>query len=366
MNDLRKLPLHTYHLGNAARFTSFAGWQMPISYGSSLDEHMATRKEYSFFDVSHMGEIEVSGAEATDFLNFVITNDIRKCKDGQAIYSPLCYRNGGTVDDLIVYKVSHQNYLLCVNASNISKDLDFLEEHKGSFNCEVMDRSFHFSQLALQGPRSFELMSKFFGTRIVNIDKMHFKQFNLGDIPILLARTGYTGEDGFEIYVPEKKITDLVAYFEKANAPEKLSWAGITARDSLRLEAGFALYGNELSEEISPIQAGLSWTVSFDKGEFLSRSALFKDKGKISRGRVLHFEVHSRRIPRSGARLYFSGKEAGKVLSGGFSPIADCPVGSAWLNAEFCGYSNMSNWEADVRGKKVPIKICKPVLCKRN
>ena len=205
MNDLRKLPLHTYHLGNAARFTSFAGWQMPISYGSSLDEHMATRKEYSFFDVSHMGEIEVSGAEATDFLNFVITNDIRKCKDGQAIYSPLCYRNGGTVDDLIVYKVSHQNYLLCVNASNISKDLDFLEEHKGSFNCEVMDRSFHFSQLALQGPRSFELMSKFFGTRIVNIDKMHFKQFNLGDIPILLARTGYTGEDGFEIYVPEKK-----------------------------------------------------------------------------------------------------------------------------------------------------------------
>jgi len=360
MTELKKLSLNDHHLAQGAKLTSFAGWNMPVSYGSSLREHKAVRESVGLFDVSHMGEIEVTGEDAAGFLDYALTNDINKCRVGQAQYSLLCGKDGGTLDDLIVYRRETQKFFLCVNASNTNNDFLTLLERSSDYQCEVKNVSDSFGQLALQGPSAEKTLSDLISQDLSNLNKMGFTEGTWMGSPTMIARTGYTGEDGFEIYTEHKSLKSWVHAFEHLDVP----WVGLAARDSLRLEAGFPLYGHELSKSITPVQAGLSWAIGWEKSYFCGKEALLREKDQPTH-RVVHFIVHDRRIPREGCNLMSpEGKEAGVVLSGGFSPLINMPMGSGLIMNNFWNHRADSGWHAMVRGTQLPIEIGLPPLRK--
>jgi len=356
---MKKLILSSFHELKGAKFSPFAGWDMPISYGSSINEHLATREHVTVFDVSHMGEIEVKGKDSQRFLSFVLTQSIEKCFVGGSIYSPMCNQNGGTVDDLIAYKRTEDNFLLCVNASNTLKDFEHLKEHAKGFDCELIDRSSEFGQLAIQGPLSGGKISLLLGQEIEKIRKMEFRELNWGGTKILVARTGYTGEDGFEVYCPSDHLLSLANALEELFQNSSCRWAGLAARDTLRLEAGFPLYGNELTNEISPLQAGLQWCVALNKDDFIGKHSLLREKKAGLSGQVRFYRAEGRRIPRTGMKVIQEGVEIGRVLSGGYSPSLQRPIGTVWTSNI---YNNQLSSEVEVRGQPVEIKYCKPVL----
>ena len=356
---MKKLILNSFHESKGAKFSPFAGWDMPISYGSSINEHLATREQVTAFDVSHMGEIEVKGKDSQRFLSFVLTQSIEKCFVGGSIYSPMCNHKGGTVDDLIAYKRTEDNFLLCVNASNTVKDFEHLKEHAKGFDCELVNQSSEFGQLAIQGPLSHEKISLLLGQEITKIHKMEFRELNWGGTKILVARTGYTGEDGFEIYCPSDHLLSLANALEELFQNSSSKWAGLAARDTLRLEAGFPLYGNELTDEISPLQAGLQWYVALDKDDFIGKHSLLRERQAGLAGKVRFYRAEGRRIPRSGMKVIQAGVEIGRVLSGGYSPSKQVPIGTVWTSSD---YSSQFSSEVEVRGQPVEIKYCKPVL----
>lgn len=359
MTEEKKLPLHEHHLRKGAKFTSFAGWNMPVSYGSSLEEHLNVRRTVGLFDVSHMGEIEVIGPDAEDFLNYALTNDLRNCKVGQAQYSIICDKNGGAVDDLIVYRRKEDKFLLCVNASNSLLDYNVLLDRVAGFNCELTDISFFFGQLALQGPLAETTLSSIICENLSQLSKMHFIEGNWMGKPSILARTGYTGEDGFEIYCSVDELDKWVFAFEKMNTP----WIGLAARDSLRLEAGFPLYGHELSLDISPLQAGLSWAIGWDKEVFVGSSALTLEKENNPERRLIYYLANDRRIPREGCALTDPNDEVvGSVLSGGYSPLHKKPIGTGLISSHHWPKRNKTGWSALLRENKVPIDIGLPAL----
>ena len=239
MPEDKNLTLHNHHLAKGAKFTSFAGWNMPVSYGSALNEHMAVRESVGLFDVSHMGEIEVNGPDSEAFLNYALTNDLRKCKVGQSQYSILCNEDGGTLDDLIIYRREEERFFLCVNASNVESDYKVLVDRSSPYDCNVTDLSPQYGQLALQGPSSASIFSKLIGEDMSQLKKMHFLEGNWMGSASIIARTGYTGEDGFEIYCLVDELEKWVVAFDQIQVP----WIGLAARDSLRLEAGFPSTG---------------------------------------------------------------------------------------------------------------------------
>ena len=362
MSELKKLPLYETHVKSGAKFTPFAGWNMPVSYGSSLNEHLSVRNSVGLFDVSHMGEIKIFGTQAEKFLNYALTNDISKCEVGQAQYSILCSEDGGTIDDLIIYKMAEDNFLLCVNAANIQIDYETLLERSQDFDCSVQNLSTNFGQLALQGPFSERILSSFLDEDLSSLRKMHFIEGSWLGIPSILARTGYTGEDGFEIYCSTERLSEWVSAFESSVNIE-VPWAGLAARDSLRLEAGFPLFGHELSEEISPLQAGLSWAVGFQKLDFIGKEALLRERQDMPRHRVIHYLVEDRRIPREGCKILEPClNTAGVVLSGGFSPLHNKPMGSALIENKYWDNRNQAGWLANLRDNKIPIDLGLPAL----
>ncbi|MBP52163.1 MAG: glycine cleavage system protein T [Opitutae bacterium] len=361
---MKTLTLNDYHKSKSAKFVPFAGWNMPISYGSSMDEHNATRNGASLFDVSHMGEIEVTGKNALDFLSFVLTADLSNLYVGNAVYSPICNEKGGTVDDLIVYRKTEEHFILCVNAVNIANDFTHLLDNSTNFDCEITNSSEKYGQLAIQGPKSESIMGKIFGSEVIRLNKMECLELPFEPDHLLVARTGYTGEDGFEIYCKTCALHNLAEIFEEFLANEHLVWAGLAARDSLRLEAGFPLYGNELSEIYSPVQAGLSWSVGWGKENFLGKNALMEEKQGGFSGRIMYYEVQNRRIPRSGSFIISEGEKVGKVLSGGFSPSAGVPIGSAWIKKKAWEKRKEKKFMAEVRGHSIPIEFGLPVLKK--
>ena len=366
MTNTKKLILHDFHLKNSARFTDFAGWSMPVSFGSSMEEHIQTRKSATVFDVSHMGEIQVVGNDSTWFLEEILTNSILNTKVGRAVYSPICNENGGTVDDLIVYKKAEDNYLLCVNASNIHKDLEHMLKYSKSFNCEISDLSPTVGQLAIQGPESCSILSELLGYDLSGIKKMSFIEKDIYSTPALVSRTGYTGEDGFEIYCDNKSLLNLANDLHKFVNQGRLRWGGLAARDSLRLEAGYPLYGNELTDEITPVQAGLLWAISWQKENFLGRKALLAEKENLPAGKVFFYEVDDRITPRKGDILYFNNSPSGKVLSGGFSPLLKKPIGSIWVDTKKSKNREEKGWRIKVRNKEIEVVLSLPVLKKYN
>jgi len=359
MTELKKLPLRNFHAANNAKFAPFAGWEMPVSYGSALEEHLGVRQHARAFDVSHMGEIDVSGPDALKFLNGLLTNDLSKCEIGCAQYTFMCNEQGGVIDDLIVYRLAEDGYFLCVNASNITKDYDHLTERKKGLNCQVLDLSNSFGLLAIQGPASAALLANSLEIETTGISKMRFSQPLLFGEKTILARTGYTGEDGFEIYCSNSIVERLAESFQSSG----INWAGLAARDSLRLEAGFPLHGHEISEKITPIQARLGWAVGWNKPSFLGDKMLRYEKEHGSEGYVGYYEAIGRRIPRAGAIILDSeGTESGRVLSGGYSPSCSRPIGTAWIREEAWVNRLTEGWKVLLRDQEISIKFGPPVL----
>ncbi|HAV13154.1 MAG TPA: glycine cleavage system aminomethyltransferase GcvT [Opitutae bacterium] len=358
-----EIPLHNFHAEQGARFVNFGGWNMPVQYTSILEEHKAVRTAAGLFDVSHMGEFHVFGADAALFLDRLLVNAVAKAPLGKAIYSPMCMSNGGVVDDLIVYRIEEDSFLVCVNASNIEKDFGwFLKQaERWGFDVEIEDHSDEYALLALQGPQSEAILTEVGLEGLASIKRFWHKLIAFSGEKIRVCRTGYTGEDGFEIYSSPKAAEQLAKQILKHGEPMGVKLCGLGARDSLRLEAGLPLYGHELSDHITPLEASLDWTVKLDKDDFIGKNALTEQKENGIPRRVVHFKLEGRRIAREGTPVINKAGEAiGKVLSGTLSPMIHCPIGSAIVNSD----SLEGPLYVDLRGNQLELQIAKAPLHK--
>ncbi|WP_438483571.1 glycine cleavage system aminomethyltransferase GcvT [Oleiharenicola lentus] len=365
MSVLQTTPLNAFHRQHGGRMVDFAGWDMPVQYKSILDEHKAVRQRVGLFDVSHMGEADVKGPEALKFLQHLVTNDCSKLFPGRILYTVMCYPHGGVVDDLLVYMRGENDYLLCINAGNIAKDIAWMQKQAKGFNCTVVDRSPDYAQLAIQGPRGAELVQSLTPTNLAEVKYYHFTEGEVAGVKCIISRTGYTGEDGFELYCASGDGAKLAEAVVVAGAAFGLELTGLGARDSLRLEAGFPLYGHEITDAITPITAGLGWVVKFDKGPFIGSDVLKAEKEKGSAKKIVFFKTGDRRIVRAGSTvLNAAGVEVGQVVSGTLSPIINEAIGSALVDAA----AAKEQLAVDIRGTKLNLQLVKPpfVPLKKN
>lgn len=358
MSELKRTPLRDFHAAHGARLVDFAGWEMPVQYRSILEEHKAVRRTAGLFDVSHMGEVDVRGPDAGRFLNRLVTNDVAKLFPGRVLYSPMCLADGGVVDDLLVYMRGEGDYFLCINASNIAKDLAWIRAQAAGFDVTVTDRSDDFALLAVQGPAAAGIVQSLTGAKLDLVKYYHFTEATVAGVHCIASRTGYTGEDGFELYHAAGDAVTLAQALLEAGRPRGLELAGLGARDSLRLEAGYPLYGHELSAEISPLTAGLGWTVKLDKGaDFVGRDALVAEKRDGAPRSVVFFRTGDRRIIRADAPvLDAGGAVVGRVLSGTLSPILNEAIGSALVTTPAAA----GPLSVDVRGTLLALLPVRP------
>jgi len=359
---LKRTPLHAFHIDHGARMVPFAGWEMPVQYTSILEEHRAVRNAAGLFDVSHMGEARVHGAEACLFLNHLVTNDVNRLEIGKALYTVMCHEDGGVVDDLIIYQVGDEEYFLCLNAANVEKDIEWMEGQAVGFDCLVDDISDDFGQLALQGPRAIPIFEEVTGLILDDLGRFRFKQAEILGTQALNSRTGYTGEDGLELYLPAKETARIANHLLESGKAHGLLLTGLGARDSLRLEAGFPLYGHEISGQIDPLTGGLGWVVKLQKPEpFLGRKALQSLKEAGLERQVVFFRLEDRRIARQGTAIFDgAGDPCGSVLSGTQSPMTGRPIGSALLSRK--ALASGGPLFASVRQSLLQLEIAKPPL----
>jgi aminomethyltransferase len=331
---LLKTPLNSVHRALGARMVDFGGWDMPVQYSGVIDEHKAVRNSVGVFDVSHMGEIEIRGPEAARLTDFVTTNNVAKLKHGQAHYSGLLYAHGGFVDDILVHKVEDDHYFLCVNASNQDKDFEHIRS-QNCFDAEVDFASNRYAQIAVQGPNARATLQKLTSTNLAAIKYYWFADGVVGGIPARIAHTGYTGEDGYEIYVTPGEAVNAWSQIMDAGAEFGIKPCGLGARNTLRLEAKMALYGHEIDASISPLEADLGWIVKMDKGDFVGRDTLAKQKesGGVQR-KLVGFEMRGRGIGRDGYEVHLDGTPAGWVTSGGPAPTLNKNIGLCYLPVE--------------------------------
>ncbi len=304
----------------------FGGWDMPVQYSGIVDEHNAVRTAVGLFDVSHMGEIEIRGPEALQLVDSVSTNAASRLAIGQAHYSGLLYEHGGFVDDILVHKVADDHYFLCVNASNQDKDFAHIRDHN-KFDCEVEFASPKYAQLAIQGPKAVEVASRLTGANLGAVRYYWFVDDIFAGVPARIARTGYTGEDGFEIYVDPSHACSVWSAILDAGAGFGIKPCGLGARNTLRLEAAMSLYGHEIGASITPYDAGLGWIVKLDKGDFIGRGALVKQKDKGVTRALAGFEMRGRGIARDGYEVVIDGMLAGWVTSGSPAPTLNKNIG---------------------------------------
>jgi aminomethyltransferase len=329
---LRATALNSVHRALRARMVDFGGWEMPIQYSGILEEHRVVREAVGLFDVSHMGEIEIYGPEAGQLADFVTTNHARKLRIGQAQYSGLLYSHGGFVDDILVHKVAEDHYFLCVNAANQEKDFEHIRS-SNRFDARVEFVSDCYVQLAIQGPKALATLQKLTGADLASIRYYWFRDGEIAGVPARIARTGYTGEDGFEIYIAPAEAERIWNELLQAGAEFGIKPCGLGARNTLRLEAGYALYGHEIDASISPLEAGLDWIVKFDKGDFVGRDALQRQREGGIKRKLAGFEMRGRGIARDGCEMYLDGAPAGWVTSGSPSPTLDRNIGMCYLPA---------------------------------
>jgi aminomethyltransferase len=333
---LKETPLADLHRKLGARMVDFAGWNMPVQYKSIITEHLAVRNKVGLFDVSHMGEFIVRGSSAGQFVQSMIANDLDKLSmPNKALYTQLVMPSGGTVDDLIVYRRT-DDYLLVVNASNIEKDWDWLQKHVKAFSgVEMKDISDKTGLLALQGPQAVALLCKVTGTDVAALSSFAYGTATISGVAVSFGRTGYTGEDGFEIFVP---AADVCAVWQKLldeGASFGIEPCGLGARDTLRLEAGLPLYGHELDENTSPLTAGLGWSVKLDKGEFQGRDALRKEKEEGLKEQIVCLKSEGKALPRQGYTVFAAGEEVGTITSGSQGIFVGYPIAFARLKAPY-------------------------------
>jgi len=320
---MKKTPLNLIHHQAGARMVEFGGWEMPVQYSGVIAEHLAVRNAAGLFDVSHMGEIEVSGPESFDFLQYATTNDLSKLVDGQVQYTAICYATGGVVDDLTLYRFSQNRFLLCVNASNSDKDFAWLQDLLADSpfsDLELHNRSADYAQLALQGPLSAEILSPLTSVDLSNLNYYHFVEALVGGMKMILSRTGYTGEDGFELYCAAADGVRLWQELMQVGEPKGLVPIGLGARDTLRLEKGYALYGHEISADIMPIEARLAWITKLKKGDFVGRAAMLKAKDIGLTRKLIPLKLLGSGVPRDGYPVFCEDEGVGYVTSGTMSP----------------------------------------------
>lgn len=330
---LKRTPLHPTHVALRARMVDFGGWDMPVQYSSLVEEHHTVRKAVGLFDVSHMGEIEIHGLEAFKLVDYVTTNAVAKLHIGQAQYSGLLYEHGGFVDDILVHKVTQDHYFLCVNASNQEKDYEHIRA-ANRFDAQVEFASERYAQIAIQGPFALRTLQKLTPVSLAPIGYYWFTDGTVSGTPARIARTGYTGEDGFEIYIAPPEAQRIWNELLDAGREFGIKPCGLGARNTLRLEAKMALYGHEIHASITPYEADLAWIVKLDKGEFIGRAALAKQKQQGVRRKLVGFEMRGRGIGRDGYEVRLDGLPAGWVTSGSPAPTLNKNIGLCYLPAE--------------------------------
>jgi aminomethyltransferase len=350
-----RTPLYDAHVRAGARLVEFAGWEMPVQYAGILDEHAAVRERAGLFDVSHMGEIVFRGPKALEALQRAFTNDLAKCADGQAQYGCLCKDDGGIVDDVVVYRRAADDLLVCVNASNRTKDFEWLRGR--AFGAEVTNESDDWAQIALQGPLAVQILQRLTGVRLSTVGTYRFTQGEVAGVPCIVARTGYTGEDGFELFCPPSEATRLWDALLDAGGPDGVRPCGLGARDSLRLEMAYRLYGSDMDEQTTPLEAGLAWVVKLDKGEFSGREALRRQKEAGLSRKLVGFTLTEPGIARHGYPVLQDGKAVGTVTSGTKSPSLGIPIGLAYVPTALAAEG--SAFHVEIRGRPAAARVVK-------
>ncbi|CCO08771.1 glycine cleavage system aminomethyltransferase GcvT [Desulforamulus hydrothermalis] len=363
MTEIKRTPLYHAHLAAGGKMVEFGGWLMPVQYEGIIKEHQVVRSAAGLFDVSHMGEIKISGKGAGEFVQKVITNDVFRLRPGCAMYALLCNPQGGTIDDLLVYQLAPEQYLLVVNAANTDKDYQWLA-NLAPAGVEVDNVSETICQLALQGPAAQAILQKITAAELGAIRYFCFINGQVAGVECMISRTGYTGEDGFELYFAAAKATTVWQTILEAGREAGIKPAGLGARDTLRLEACLALYGHELTEEISPLMAELGWTVKFYKPEFIGREALLQEKQAGATHRLVGLEMIDRGIPRQGYQICKDGLPVGWVTSGSFAPTLNKNLALGYVAAQWTDTG--SELEVMVRNKPLKARVVQKPFYKRE
>ena len=351
---LKRTPFYNIHASLGAKLVPFAGYEMPVQYPTGITaEHNAVRQKCGLFDVSHMGEFDVRGPGAVDFVNYVTTNNVAALAVGQAHYSTILNERGTIEDDCLVYRFADK-LMMVVNASNKDKDLAHIKKYASKFDVEITDISDDIALLALQGPKAKEILARHTDTDLDAIKYYHFAEGTVAGFPSIISRTGYTGEDGFELYFPPDNGAAERIWAELTSQGD-VTPAGLGSRDSLRLEMGMALYGNDLDDTVTPLEANLAWLVKLAKGPFVGSDVLQKQKTEGVKRKLVGFTAQERSIPRHGYPVYYQGAEHGIVKSGTMSPTLGIPIGTCYLPTE--GAKEGTPLELEIRGKRIPATV---------
>jgi aminomethyltransferase len=363
---LKQTPLYPLYAKYGAKTIDFGGWDLPVHFSSIQKEHDAVRSQAGLFDVAHMGEVRVTGSGALAFLQKLTTNDVSQLAINQAQYSLMCYPDGGVVDDLLVYKLSEDHYMLVINASNIDKDMEWLEQHVvGANNVTLENISDETALLALQGPMAEQILQRLTSADLSSIKSYHFlPDVKVGEVNALVSRTGYTGEDGFELYVRSEEAAALWELLLTEGQADGLIPTGLGARDTLRFESRLPLYGQELSATITPIEAGVGFFVRPDKGDFIGRDVLAAQKKEGAPRKLIGIEMIDRGIPRSHYPVYAGEQLIGEITTGTQSPTYKTSVGLALIDAAYTALG--TEIHVEIRGKKLLAHVVKTPFYKRN
>jgi aminomethyltransferase len=357
--QLKKTALNDAHRALGGRMVEFGGWDMPVQYSAgTMTEHLRTRTQAGLFDVSHMGEIVVRGPDAIPFVNRLVSNDASKLIDGQAQYSALTTPEGTVIDDLLVYRFGENDLLLVVNAGTTDKDWDWIKSHHQNENVELRNASSEYCQIAVQGPEAIAILEKLTEAPLAEIKYYHFLEGEVDRVKSIISRTGYTGEDGFEVYAAPDRAEQLWNKMLDAGnygSDEGILPCGLAARNTLRLEAGMCLYGHEIDEQTTLFEANLGWITKLNKGDFIGREALAKQKEEGIKRKLIGLEVIDRGIARDDQAVFINGQPAGKVTSGSPAPFLKKNIGMGYVPAEFANAGQ--SIEVDVRGKMVGAQI---------
>jgi aminomethyltransferase len=362
---LKKTPLNARHRASGARMVSYAGWDMPIEYSGIADEHQAVRTGAGLFDVSHMGELEIAGKDALAALQRISSNDASKLRVGQAQYSALLTLQGTFVDDVLVYRLAPQHFLLVVNAANIEKDYFWIADHiKVAGDAVVVDASSRYALLSVQGPAALDALQPLTGVDLQSIAYYSFAHGEVANVRATISRTGYTGEDGFEIFVPPQSADRVwLAILASGSTPAVVP-AGLGARDTLRLEAGMRLYGSDIDDTTTPLEAGLGWTVGWNKGEFNGMAALREQKDRGITRKLVGFEMLDRGIARHGHDVWEGGSRVGTVTSGTQTPFLKKAIGMAYVPVDFAAPE--TQLDVDLRGRRARARVVPLPFYKRQ
>jgi aminomethyltransferase len=365
MSHLKKTPLNDAHRKLGGRMIDFGGWDMPVQYpAGTIEEHMAVRTAVGIFDVSHMGEIEIRGPQALEFVQHLTTNDASKLDDGQAQYSGLTYPEGTFVDDILVHRFAPDHYFLCVNASNTDKDFDWINSHALGYDAEATNVSADYTQLAVQGPKALETLQPLTGVPLSAIKYYWFARGDIDGVPAIIARTGYTGEDGFEVYFDPNESDRVWNKILESGKPRGILPCGLAARNTLRLEAKMALYGNDIDSGTTVLEADLGWICKLNKGDFIGRDRLLRQKEEGLTRKLVGFEITDKGVARDHYPIFINDREAGVVTSGSYAPYLKKNIGLAYLPIEYTGVGTA--FEVDVRGRRLAAQVAQTPFYKRN